>query len=160
MFEFIKTKEAKQIGLDKGIDFTPIRATAGSSGYDLRACIQDTVALYPGQTFKFPTGIALHIGELPDKDLSLYNKICGLLLPRSSNPGMFLVNTVGLLDSDYQGELFLKYLNIADNIIYIKPGDRIGQLVLTHSFLPPLTEVEEFKEATDRGTKGFGSTGK
>lgn len=158
--------------LNEVVDFTPKRATSGSNGYDLRACIEQPITLSYHEVAKIPTGVLLWPGSLQFKGyietyevelgefVALSVQFAGLLLPRSSNPGLKLENTVRLLDADYQGEIFFKYRNTSEDLITIKPGDAIGQLLLVPSVLPELVQVQEFSLPTERGNNGFGSTGK
>ena len=131
----------------------PAYATDGSAGVDLRACIEETITLKPGQTELIPTGIAIH---MRDKNLA------ATILPRSGlghKHGIVLGNLVGLIDSDYQGQLFISCWNRGDTTFYIESGDRIAQLV----FLPVVQaqfEIVDKFEQTDRGDGGFGHSGK
>ena len=130
----------------------PQRQTEGAAGYDLRACVEAPVTLEPGEGYSFPTGLA---GEIPQG-------LVGLLFCRSGlgvKHGVSLPNCVGVIDSDYRGELIVPLRNFGDKAYTIQPGERIAQLVLVPVFLPPVAEVEELSE-TQRGTGGFGSTGK
>ena len=130
----------------------PEHATHGSAGMDLRACIDTTLTLKAGDTQLIPTGIAMYISD---------PNLCATILPRSGlghKHGIVLGNLVGLIDSDYQGQLFVSCWNRSQNSFNIEPGDRIAQLV----FLPVVRvnweQVEEF-DATDRGAGGFGHSG-
>ena len=130
----------------------PQRQTEGAAGYDLRACVEAPVTLEPGEGYSFPTGLA---GEIPQG-------LVGLVFCRSGlgvKHGVSLPNCVGVIDSDYRGELIVPLRNFGDKAYTIQPGERIAQLVLAPVFLPPVAEVEELSE-TQRGTGGFGSTGK
>ena len=130
----------------------PQRQTEGAAGYDLRACVEAPVTLEPGEGYSFPTGLA---GEIPQG-------LVGLIFCRSGlgvKHGISLPNCVGVIDSDYRGELIVPLRNFGDKAYTIQPGERIAQLVLVPVFLPPVAEVEELSE-TQRGTGGFGSTGK
>ena len=130
----------------------PQRQTEGAAGYDLRACVEAPVTLEPGEGYSFPTGLA---GEIPQG-------LVGLIFCRSGlgvKHGVSLPNCVGVIDSDYRGELIVPLRNFGDKAYTIQPGERIAQLVLVPVFLPPVAEVEELSE-TQRGTGGFGSTGK
>ena len=130
----------------------PKRQTEGAAGYDLRACVEAPVTLEPGEGYSFPTGLA---GEIPQG-------LVGLIFCRSGlgvKHGVSLPNCVGVIDSDYRGELIVPLRNFGDKAYTIQPGERIAQLVLVPVFLPPVAEVEELSE-TQRGTGGFGSTGK
>ena len=130
----------------------PQRQTEGAAGYDLRACVEAPVTLAPGGSYAFPTGIA---AEIPQG-------LVGLIFCRSGlgvKHGVSLPNCVGVIDSDYRGELIVPLRNFGDKAYTIQPGERIAQLVLVPVFLPPVAEVEELSE-TQRGTGGFGSTGR
>lgn len=131
----------------------PAYATDGSAGVDLRACIDETITLVPGQTELIPTGIAIH---MQDKNLA------ATILPRSGlghKHGIVLGNLVGLIDSDYQGQLFISCWNRGDTTFEIESGDRIAQLVFLPVIQAQFEIVEEFNES-DRGDGGFGHSGK
>lgn len=131
----------------------PTHATEGSAGIDLRACLQETLVLEPGQTVLIPTGMAIHI-----EDPSL----AAMILPRSGlghKHGIVLGNLVGLIDSDYQGELMVSCWNRGDTAFTMEPGERIAQLILVPVVQMSLEIVESF-ESTDRGEGGFGHSGK
>ena len=130
----------------------PQRQTEGAAGYDLCACVEAPVTLEPGVGFSFPTGFA---AEIPAG-------LVGLVFCRSGlgvKHGVSLPNCVGVIDSDYRGELIVPLRNCGDKTYTIQPGERIAQLVLVPVCLPAVAEVEELSE-TQRGTGGFGSTGK
>lgn len=131
----------------------PAYATDGSAGVDLRACIDETITLKPSQTELIPTGIAIH---MQDKNLA------ATILPRSGlghKHGIVLGNLVGLIDSDYQGQLFISCWNRGDTTFEIESGDRIAQLVFLPVIQAQFEIVEEF-ELSDRGEGGFGHSGK
>ena len=131
----------------------PQHATAGSAGVDLRACIDSPLILNPGATELLPTGIAIHI-EDPG--------YAALVLPRSGlghKHGIVLGNLVGLIDSDYQGQLFVSIWNRGQSAFTITPGERIAQLVLVPVVQMQFDIVEEF-ETSKRGAGGFGSSGR
>lgn len=160
MIQFKLTNLACQLALTANLDFTPKRADEGSSGYDLKACIvKDSISIWPDEVVKIPTGVHIWIGEMEDIQSDTFIKFAGLYLPRSSNPGLVLTNTIGVLDSSYQGESFLKYRNISSEVITIERGDKIGQLVIIPTYVGNMVEVEEFEEETTRGEGGFGSSG-
>ena len=131
----------------------PGYSTGGSAAMDLRACLDEPLKLGPGDTFLMPTGIAIHI-EDPG--------YAALILPRSGlghKHGIVLGNLVGLIDSDYQGELMISTWNRGTTTFMIEPGDRIAQLVLVPVQQTRFTIVDEFT-STERGTGGFGSSGR
>lgn len=142
--------------LDKRIgDSIPLPhyATEGSAGMDLRACIDESLTIKPGETHLIPTGIAIHIAD---------PSMAATILPRSGlghKHGIVLGNLVGLIDSDYQGQLFISCWNRGDTKFTIETGDRIAQLVILPVIQVTLNQVESFDE-TDRGTGGFGHSGK
>lgn len=130
----------------------PQRQTEGAAGYDLRACVEAPVTLEPGEGYSFPTGLA---GEIPQG-------LVGLIFCRSGlgvKHGVSLPNCVGVIDSDYRGELIVPLRNFGDKAYTIQPGERIAQLVIVPVALPRLEEAEELS-STQRGTGGFGSTGR
>jgi dUTP pyrophosphatase len=167
MMQFKKTKQALELEANcpsnfdqKGehkFRFTPLHSTSGSAGYDLFACIAEPVTIYPDEVKKIGTGVHIWLGE--DEYIPSEMKWCGLLMPRSSNEGCILNNTLGLLDSDYQGELIAKWRNVTDAPITFTPGQKFCQLLIVPAFIGMLTEVEEFEGSTERGESGFGSTG-
>lgn len=137
--------------IGKQIPF-PEYATNGSAGVDLRACLDGAIELKPGQTQLIPTGLAIYI-EDPG--------LAATILPRSGlghKHGIVLGNLVGLIDSDYQGELMVSCWNRGDTSFVIEPGERIAQLVVLPVVQVEFQLVEEFQES-DRGIGGFGSTG-
>jgi dUTP pyrophosphatase len=130
----------------------PAYATAGSAGLDLRACIAAAITLAPGQCELIPTGIAAHIAD-PD--------YAGMLLPRSGlghKHGIVLGNLVGLIDSDYQGELKVSLWNRGQTAYTLQPLERMAQLVIVPVVQAQWEVVEDFS-ASARSTGGFGSTG-
>lgn len=130
----------------------PQRATAGSAGMDLAACIDEAVTIAPRQLVRIPTGIAI---ALPGPEY------VALIFARSGlgvKHGISLSNGVGVIDSDYRGEIMVGLTNLSDVPYTIHPGDRVAQLVVTPVALPELERVETLDD-TDRGTGGFGSTG-
>jgi len=131
----------------------PTYATAGSAGMDLRACLDQPLILQPGQTELIPTGIAIHIND---------PSLAATILPRSGmghKHGIVLGNLVGLIDSDYQGQLFISCWNRSDKAFTIEIGDRIAQLVFVPVVQVDLKQVDDFA-STDRGAGGFGSSGR
>lgn len=148
----IKVKIINELIRDK----LPQYATSGSAGLDLRACIEvPELVVNSDETLLIPTGIAIHIGD---------PNLCGMILPRSGlghKHGIVLGNLVGLIDSDYQGELFVSLWNRSKNEFKLTQFDRIAQLVIVpivQTTFQVLNE-NEFKNST-RGMNGFGSTGK
>ncbi len=131
----------------------PHRATEGSAGMDLYACIPESVTLAPGQLTVIPTGIAI---ELPD------NTCAAFLYARSGlgvKHGICLSNGVGVIDSDYRGEVCVGLCNVSDKPYVIEPDERVAQMVIAPVLTPEIVEVSELGD-TDRGAGGFGSTGK
>ncbi|MBV1911871.1 MAG: dUTP diphosphatase [Kangiellaceae bacterium] len=131
----------------------PEYATGGSAGLDLRACIDNTMSLEPGETKLIPTGIAVHMGD---------PSIAATILPRSGlghKHGIVLGNLVGLIDSDYQGQIFISCWNRSDTAFDINPGDRMAQLVFLPVIQVKFDVVEEF-DMSIRGEGGFGHSGK
>ena len=130
----------------------PEYATDGSAGMDLRACIDGSLMLKPGETELIPTGIAIHIGD---------PGYAATILPRSGlghKHGIVLGNLVGLIDSDYQGQLFVSCWNRGNKEFNIDAGDRIAQLVILPVAQVEFETVEEFSDS-DRGEGGFGHSG-
>jgi dUTP pyrophosphatase len=131
----------------------PEYATPGSAGMDLRACLDAPLELKPGQTELIPTGIAIH---MQDADLA------AVILPRSGlghKNGIVLGNLVGLIDSDYQGQLMVSCWNRSQAVFTINPGERIAQMVFVPVVQARFETVQEFSESR-RGTGGFGSSGR
>ena len=129
----------------------PYQATSGSAGHDLRSDSPD-LFIKPGETVMVRTGVAIHIGN---------ENSMGLLVPRSSlgYRGLVLANTVGIIDSDYQGEIMIMLKNVNHHEIALRHGERIAQLVFVKISSPTFLKVEEFSDETERGKGGFGSTG-
>ncbi len=131
----------------------PMRATEGSAGMDLSACIEEAVTINPGDLKLIPTGIAI---EIPSKDYVAY------IFARSGlgiKHGICLSNGVGVIDSDYRGEVCVGLCNVSSESYTIQPGERVAQMVISPVSLMPVHEVEELSD-TERGAGGFGSTGK
>lgn len=131
----------------------PEYATEGSAGMDLRACLDDRLTLQPGQTELLPTGMAIHIGD---------PGLAAVLLPRSGlghKHGIVLGNLVGLIDSDYQGQLYVSCWNRGQDSFVVEPGERIAQMVFVPIVQVNLEVVEEFADS-QRGAGGFGHTGR
>lgn len=131
----------------------PARATDGSAGIDLRACIDEPLLVAPGTTQLIPTGLAMYIAD---------PGLAGMILPRSGlghKHGIVLGNLVGLIDSDYQGQLFVSCWNRSTKEYVVEPGERIAQLVIVPVVQAEFEMVDEFT-STDRALGGFGSTGR
>lgn len=131
----------------------PAYATAGSAGLDLRACLAAPLTLEPGQTALIPSGLAVHIGD---------PGLAGVLLPRSGlghKHGIVLGNLVGLIDSDYQGELKVSCWNRGTATFTVQPGERVAQLVIVPVVQAAFEVVDEF-ESSERGAGGFGHSGR
>ena len=131
----------------------PAYATPGSAGLDLRACIEAPLALEPGSTHLIPTGLAIHIAD---------PAYAAMILPRSGmghKHGVVLGNLVGLIDSDYQGELMVSAWNRGHASFMLNPMERLAQLVIVPVLQVAFNVVESFAES-ERGSGGFGSTGK
>ncbi len=131
----------------------PNYATDGSAGMDLRAILDEPLEIKPGETQLLPTGIAIHIGD---------PTLAAVLLPRSGlghKHGIVLGNLVGLIDSDYQGQLMVSCWNRGDKPFVVEPGERIAQMVIVPVVQPEFHIVEEFEES-QRGTGGFGHSGR
>jgi dUTP pyrophosphatase len=130
----------------------PTYATEGSAGIDLRACIDQEITLLPGQTELIPTGIAIHMKN---------KSMAATILPRSGlghKKGIVLGNLVGLIDSDYQGQLFISCWNRGQESYTIEVAERIAQLVFLPIIQPRFVVVDDF-DSSDRGEGGFGSSG-
>ena len=143
--KIMQTEVELKILNPKMADKLPAYATPGSAGLDLRACLDEVVILQPGDTYLVPTGLAVHLAN-PD--------YAAVLLPRSGlghKHGIVLGNLVGLIDSDYQGEL--------KEAFTIEPMERIAQMVIVPVIQASFKVVDEFA-ASERGEGGFGSTGK
>jgi dUTPase len=153
---------------------TPAYATEGSAAVDIRALIDEPVTIRPGETFTFDTGFAMDIGR-PD--------IAAIVMPRSglgAKQGLVLANTNGLIDSDYQGPIscvalnrnrktirssrffktFLPFLHVEEKSVTVNPGDRIFQMYFLPVVQAKFVAVDEFSRGTERGSGGYGSTGR
>jgi len=131
----------------------PTYATEGSAGLDLRACLDGAIILAPGETKLIPTGLAIHIAD---------PSLAAVILPRSGlghKHGIVLGNLVGLIDSDYQGQLMVSVWNRSQDTFTIAPGERIAQMVFVPVVQAEFNIVEEF-DTTERGTGGFGHSGR
>ena len=134
-------------------DQMPAYATPGSAGLDLRACIDEPITIAPGQTILVPTGLAIHVGD---------PGYAAMILPRSGlghKNGIVLGNLVGLIDSDYQGQLMVSTWNRGQAAFTLNPMERLAQLIIVPVLQVGFNIVEEFN-ASERGAGGFGSTGK
>lgn len=131
----------------------PTYATVGSAGLDLRACLDAAMTLNPGETQLLPTGLAIHIAD---------PSLAAVILPRSGlghKHGIVLGNLVGLIDSDYQGQLMVSVWNRGQDSFTLQPGDRLAQLVFVPVVQAEFNLVEEF-DTSDRGAGGFGHSGR
>ena len=134
-------------------ELLPAYATQGSAGLDLRACIEAPLTLEPGQTVLVPTGLAIHVAD---------PGYAAMILPRSGlghKNGIVLGNLVGLIDSDYQGQLMVSTWNRGHAAFTLQPMDRLAQLVIVPVLQVGFNVVDEFA-SSERGAGGFGSTGK
>lgn len=134
-------------------DYLPAYATSGSAGLDLRACIDAPLTLAPGETTLVPTGLAIHLAD-PGH--------AAMILPRSGlghKHGIVLGNLVGLIDSDYQGELMISTWNRGQTAFVLNPFERLAQLAIVPVVQAQFNIVDDFA-ASDRGAGGFGSTGR
>ncbi|MBU1237379.1 MAG: dUTP diphosphatase [Gammaproteobacteria bacterium] len=133
-------------------DSPPHYATPGSAGLDLRACIEAPIKIHPGETHLVPTGMAIHLAD---------PGLAAMILPRSGlghKHGIVLGNLVGLIDSDYQGEIFVSTWNRGKETFTLNPLDRLAQLVVVPVVQVAFNVVDDF-DASHRGEGGFGSTG-
>ncbi|SIN72250.1 deoxyuridine 5'-triphosphate nucleotidohydrolase [Sulfurivirga caldicuralii] len=131
----------------------PSYATPGSAGLDLRACIKQPLVLHPGQTELVGTGLAIHLAD---------PGLVGIVVPRSGlgyKHGIVLGNLVGVIDSDYQGEIKIPLWNRSDKPYTIEVGERIAQYMIMPVLQAVLEEVDDFSSDSARGAGGFGSTG-
>ncbi len=150
----MKKVELKILDARIGTEYPlPHYATEGSAGMDLRACIDGPLELEPGQTELIPTGIAIHMQDA---------KMAATLLPRSGlghKHGVVLGNLVGLIDSDYQGQVFVSCWNRGNRTFTVEPGERIAQMVFVPVIQAEFEVVEAF-DVSERGAGGFGHTGR
>ena len=131
----------------------PHYATDGSAGMDMRACLDAPLELAPGDTHLIPTGLAIHVAD---------TGLAAVLLPRSGlghKHGIVLGNLVGLIDSDYQGQVFVSCWNRGKNTFIVEPGERVAQMVIVPVVRAEFEIVEDFN-ASERGAGGFGHTGR
>lgn len=149
----IKKIDIKVLDSRVGQDFPlPNYVTSGSAGLDLRACMDDTIQLAPDETKLLPSGLAIHIADA---------SVAAIMLPRSGlghKHGVVLGNLIGLIDSDYQGQLMISVWNRSKKSFFIDPGDRIAQIVFLSVIQTEFNLVVEF-EKTERGGGGFGHSG-
>jgi len=134
-------------------DFLPAYATPGSAGLDLRACIDEPMTIQAGQTVLIPTGLAIHLSD---------PNYAAMILPRSGmghKNGIVLGNLVGLIDSDYQGQLMISTWNRGNSDFTLQPMERLAQLIIVPVKQVDFEVVDEFGDS-ERGAGGFGSTGK
>lgn len=134
-------------------EMLPAYATPGSAGLDLRACIEHDIVIKPNETFLVPTGLAIHLAD---------PGYAAMILPRSGmghKHGIVLGNLVGLIDSDYQGQLMVSTWNRSQHEFVLKPLERLAQLVIVPVVQVSFNIVDNF-ESSERGVGGFGSTGK
>jgi dUTP pyrophosphatase len=149
----MKNIQLKCIDARLGSEFPfPEYATPGSAGLDIRACINETLEISPGETALIPAGFAMHIDDAA---------MAAVLLPRSGlghKHGIVLGNLTGLIDSDYQGQVYVSCWNRSNESFTISPGDRIAQMVIIPVVRANFIVVDDFNEST-RGVRGFGHTG-
>lgn len=141
-----------RIGSDPNFPL-PTRATDGSAGIDLRACIDEPVVIKAGETKLIGTGMAIYIKD---------PNFAGIILPRSGlghKHGIVLGNLVGLIDADYQGELMVSVWNRSDSDFILNPAERMAQYMVVPVVRPSFEVVDEFSDDSERGTSGFGSSG-
>jgi dUTP pyrophosphatase len=132
----------------------PSYATGGSAAIDLRACLKEQIGIQPGETVLVGSGIAINIKD---------PNIVGIIVPRSGlgiKKGIVLANTMGVIDSDYQGEIKIGLFNRSQNQYLVKPGERICQMLFMPVINATLKLVQEFSDATYRGSGGLGHTGR
>lgn len=150
----MKKIDVKILDARVGSDFPlPAYATSGSAGLDLRACLDEALEIAPGMTTLVPTGLAIHIAD---------PTLAAVILPRSGlghKHGIVLGNLVGLIDSDYQGQLMVSVWNRGHEHFTLQPGDRLAQLVFVPVVQAEFNLVEDF-DTSDRGAGGFGHSGR
>jgi len=152
MKKILKTVDVKILD-DRLKQHPPSYATPGAAGLDLRACIEHVMTIHPGHTELIPTGIAIHLRD---------PGMAAMILPRSGlghKHGIVLGNLVGLIDSDYQGQLFVSCWNRGQTPFILNPLERIAQMVIVPVIHADFKVVEDFEES-ERGAGGFGSTGR
>lgn len=150
----MKKIDVKILDARVGVEFPlPTYATSGSAGLDLRACLDSALEITPGMTTLVPTGLAIHIGD---------PSLAAVILPRSGlghKHGIVLGNLVGLIDSDYQGQLMVSVWNRGQQSFTLQPGDRLAQLVFVPVVQAEFNLVEDF-DVSARGEGGFGHSGR
>jgi len=150
----VKSIQLKILDARVGSEYPlPGYATDGSAGIDMRACLDEPLEVRPGDTHLLPTGIAIHIGD---------PALAAVLLPRSGlghKHGIVLGNLVGLIDADYQGQVFVSCWNRSGQSFTIQPGERIAQMIFIPIVRAHFEVVESFQEST-RGAGGFGHSGR
>ena len=150
----MKKIDVKILDVRVGNEFPlPTYATSGSAGLDLRACLDGALEIAPGMTTLVPTGLAIHIAD---------PSLAAVILPRSGlghKHGIVLGNLVGLIDSDYQGQLMVSVWNRGQDSFTLQPGDRLAQLVFVPVVQAEFNLVEDF-DTSDRGEGGFGHSGR
>lgn len=142
-----------KIGQDPNFPL-PTRATDGSAGIDLRACIDEPITIKAGETKLIGTGLSIYIAD---------PNYAGIILPRSGlghKHGIVLGNLVGLIDADYQGELMVSVWNRSQTDFVLEPAERMAQYMVVPVVRPSFEIVDEFSDVSERGAGGFGSTGK
>lgn len=141
-----------KIGTDPNFPL-PTRATDGSAGIDLRACIDEPITIHAGETKLIGTGLAIYIAD---------PNFAGIILPRSGlghKHGIVLGNLVGLIDADYQGELMVSVWNRSETDFVLNPAERMAQYMVVPVVRPSFDIVDEFSDISERGAGGFGSSG-
>jgi dUTP diphosphatase len=150
----VKSIQLKILDARIGEEFPlPAYATDGAAGIDMRACLDEPLEVHPGDTHLLPTGIAIHIGD---------PQLAAVLLPRSGlghKHGIVLGNLVGLIDADYQGQVFVSCWNRGHESFTIQPGERVAQMVFVPIVRTHFEVVESFQQST-RGAGGFGHSGR
>lgn len=151
--------------IDSRLEGNESYMSVGACAMDLRACRLgekqlEKINLYPGGKVKIGAGFAIHLDE-NDPDEPPFVKLAGMILPRSGlgSRGIRLGNVVGLVDSDFQGEIIMAIENQGEEMFVIEPMMRLAQMMIVPAFVPSFTVVEEFTKTTERGAGGFGSTG-
>ena len=161
--KYILTEEAKEIGTKLGISFEPAKGTPFSVAYDFRAAIPEAIEIKVGEVTKIGTGIKLDLLEMfTDEEGQIFiddMQLALILMPRSGVKNLRLENTIGLIDTDYQGQIMFKYRNSGDAPVTVQPGERIGQGYFTPTINFNFLLTEAFETPSERGEGGFNSTG-